>query len=107
MNTIDFFEYLVRNEATRELAHQLADAWVSREVGYVPEQLRPPDHRTSFHPPRSTHRPPAVRPWDTAGGTRPGRTDTLRTWRCRKRLQQLAQRVSNWGRWGAGDQRGT
>jgi hypothetical protein len=39
MNTIDFFEYLVRNEATRELAHQLADAWVSREVGYVPEQL--------------------------------------------------------------------
>jgi len=37
MNTIDFFEYLNSSEATRELAHQLADAWVTREVGYVPE----------------------------------------------------------------------
>jgi hypothetical protein len=37
MNTIDFFEYLGGNEATRQLAQELADAWVSRELGYVPE----------------------------------------------------------------------
>ena len=37
MSTIDFFEYLGSNEATRQLAHELADAWVSRELGYVPE----------------------------------------------------------------------
>jgi hypothetical protein len=40
MNTIDFFEYLARHEATRRLAHDLADIWVAREVGYVPE-LKP------------------------------------------------------------------
>ena len=37
MSTIDFFEYLVRNESTRELAHELADVWVAHEVGYLPE----------------------------------------------------------------------
>jgi hypothetical protein len=37
MSTIDFFEYLGNTEATRALAHELADAWVSRELGYVPE----------------------------------------------------------------------
>jgi hypothetical protein len=39
MSTIEFFEYLSHSEATRELAQQLADAWVSHEVGYVPEQV--------------------------------------------------------------------
>jgi hypothetical protein len=37
MSTIDFFEYLGRNESTRELAHELADVWVAHEVGYLPE----------------------------------------------------------------------
>ena len=37
MSTIDFFEYLGRSDATHQLAQELADAWVSRELGYVPE----------------------------------------------------------------------
>jgi hypothetical protein len=37
MTTIEFFEYLARHDTSRALAHELADAWVSREVGYVPE----------------------------------------------------------------------
>jgi hypothetical protein len=41
MSTIDFFEYLARHDATRELAHQLADAWVSHEIGYLPEAVKP------------------------------------------------------------------
>ena len=40
MNTIDFFEYLAHSEATRELAHELADTWVERVTTYRPE-LRP------------------------------------------------------------------
>ena len=31
MTLIEFFEYLVRSEATRELAHDLADAWAESE----------------------------------------------------------------------------
>ena len=37
MTTIEFFEYLARSSTTRDLAHELADAWVSHEVGFVPE----------------------------------------------------------------------
>jgi hypothetical protein len=37
MSTIEFFEYLARHNATRDLAHHLADAWVAQEIGYVPE----------------------------------------------------------------------
>lgn len=35
MNVIEFFEYLAAAETTRELAHQLADAWVEQEFGSV------------------------------------------------------------------------
>jgi hypothetical protein len=31
MRLIDFFEYLVRHDATRGLAHDLADAWADRQ----------------------------------------------------------------------------
>ncbi len=31
MTLIEFFEYLARSEATRELAHNLADAWAESE----------------------------------------------------------------------------
>ena len=33
MNVIDFFEYLAANDSTRELALELADAWVEYELG--------------------------------------------------------------------------
>lgn len=33
MNVIEFLEYLAAHEATRDLAHELADVWVAREVG--------------------------------------------------------------------------
>jgi hypothetical protein len=32
MNVIEFFEYLAAAETTRELAHELAEAWVDREL---------------------------------------------------------------------------
>jgi hypothetical protein len=32
MNVIQFLEYLADAETTRELAHQLADAWVEHEL---------------------------------------------------------------------------
>jgi len=35
MNVIDFFEYLASSEATVELAHELADVWVDRQLSDV------------------------------------------------------------------------
>ena len=35
MSVIDFFEYLVSSEATEELAHELADVWVDRQLSDV------------------------------------------------------------------------
>jgi hypothetical protein len=35
MNVIEFFEYLAAAETTRDLAHQLADAWVEQEFGFA------------------------------------------------------------------------
>jgi hypothetical protein len=35
MNVIDFLEYLADAESTRELAHQLADAWAEQQVAHV------------------------------------------------------------------------
>jgi len=32
MSVIDFFEYLAGSAATVELAHELADLWVARQV---------------------------------------------------------------------------
>ena len=32
MSVIDFFEYLASNEATVDLAHDLADLWVAHEI---------------------------------------------------------------------------
>ncbi len=32
MSVIDFFEYLASSEHTVELAHELADVWVSRQI---------------------------------------------------------------------------
>jgi hypothetical protein len=32
MNVIEFFEYLAGAETTRDLAHQLAEVWVEREL---------------------------------------------------------------------------
>ncbi len=39
MNVIEFLEYLAAHDATRDLAHELADAWVAREIGL--EAVRP------------------------------------------------------------------
>jgi hypothetical protein len=41
MNTLQFFEYLARNDETRDLAHQLADAWADRVTSLEPELARP------------------------------------------------------------------
>ena len=35
MNVIDFFEYLATHEQTVELAHELADVWVARQLDDV------------------------------------------------------------------------
>jgi hypothetical protein len=35
MSAIDFFEYLASSNATNELAHQLADVWVARQIAEV------------------------------------------------------------------------
>jgi hypothetical protein len=35
MSVIDFFEYLAAHDQTVELAHELADTWVSRQVADV------------------------------------------------------------------------
>jgi hypothetical protein len=35
MNVLDFFEYLAAHEQTQELAHELADAWVVRQLAEV------------------------------------------------------------------------
>ena len=35
MSVIDFFEYLASSEATAELAHELADVWVDRQLSDV------------------------------------------------------------------------
>ena len=32
MSTLDFFDYLATNEATRELALELAEVWTEREL---------------------------------------------------------------------------
>ncbi|HUI49925.1 MAG TPA: hypothetical protein VL119_14630 [Acidimicrobiia bacterium] len=32
MSVIDFFEYLAASEQTAELAHELADVWVARQL---------------------------------------------------------------------------
>jgi len=32
MSVIDFFEYLAASDDTVELAHELADVWVARQV---------------------------------------------------------------------------
>jgi len=32
MSVIDFFEYLASSEQTAELAHELADVWVTRQL---------------------------------------------------------------------------
>jgi hypothetical protein len=32
MSVIDFFEYLASSDETVDLAHELADVWVSRQV---------------------------------------------------------------------------
>ena len=32
MTTLEFFDYLVANEATHDLALELADAWAEREI---------------------------------------------------------------------------
>jgi hypothetical protein len=32
MSVIDFFEYLASRRATSELAHELADVWVARQM---------------------------------------------------------------------------
>jgi hypothetical protein len=37
MSVIDFFEYLASNDDTAELAHELADVWVSRQISDVYE----------------------------------------------------------------------
>ena len=37
MSVIDFFEYLASNASTVDLAHDLADAWVARQVSDVYE----------------------------------------------------------------------
>ena len=41
MSTIDFFDYLATNQATRDLAHRLADAWAAREVSYIGVRRQP------------------------------------------------------------------
>jgi hypothetical protein len=41
MNTLQFFEYLARNDATRELAHQIADAWADRVTTHGADERRP------------------------------------------------------------------
>jgi hypothetical protein len=33
MDVIEFLEYLAARQTTRDLAHQLADAWTERELG--------------------------------------------------------------------------
>jgi hypothetical protein len=35
MSVIDFFEYLAASEHTEQLAHELADVWVARQLGAV------------------------------------------------------------------------
>jgi hypothetical protein len=35
MSVIDFFEYLAASEHTEQLAHELADLWVARQLGAV------------------------------------------------------------------------
>ena len=35
MSVIDFFEYLASSEATEELAYELADVWVDRQLSDV------------------------------------------------------------------------
>lgn len=35
MSVIDFFEYLAASEATTELAYELADVWVDRQLSAV------------------------------------------------------------------------
>jgi hypothetical protein len=35
MSVIDFFEYLASNDDTVELAHELADVWVARQMAQV------------------------------------------------------------------------
>jgi hypothetical protein len=35
MNVIEFLEYLADAQTTRELAHQLSDAWAEQQVGRV------------------------------------------------------------------------
>jgi hypothetical protein len=35
MSVIDFFEYLAGNDDTAELAHELADVWVARQLSDV------------------------------------------------------------------------
>ena len=37
MSVIDFFEYLAAHNQTVELAHELADVWVSHQVADVYE----------------------------------------------------------------------
>jgi hypothetical protein len=37
MSVIDFFEYLASNDDTAELAHDLADVWVSHAIADVYE----------------------------------------------------------------------
>jgi hypothetical protein len=33
MSTLDFFDYLASNDATRDLALDLAEVWTERELG--------------------------------------------------------------------------
>jgi hypothetical protein len=35
MSVIDFFEYLAEHDQTVELAHELADVWVARQLDDV------------------------------------------------------------------------
>ena len=35
MSIIDFFEYLAPSDATDDLAHELADVWVARQLADV------------------------------------------------------------------------
>jgi hypothetical protein len=41
MNTLQFFEYLARNDATRDLAHDLADAWAEHVTSSEGALARP------------------------------------------------------------------
>ena len=56
MSTLDFFDYLASNEATHDLALELADVWTERQLA----SSSPPEHS-------ATELRPAIRRDSVAG----------------------------------------